>query len=159
MLFYASTHVLDEAERSLHDALCVLVQTVQDSRVIWGGGWPEFLMARRVEELGRKTAGKKSLAIDAFATALRAIPTTIADNAGLDSAELVSELRAAHSEDGCRSGIDVISGEVLLRSHAVEEVQTTHGIFTSFCWCILLTIFFPSRLEIWRSLASMSPSR
>ncbi|XP_024377703.1 T-complex protein 1 subunit beta [Physcomitrium patens] len=108
----ASSHVLDEAERSLHDALCVLVQTVQDSRVIWGGGWPEFLMARRVEELARKTPGKKSLAIDAFATALRAIPTTIADNAGLDSADLVSQLRAAHSEDGCRSGIDVISGEV-----------------------------------------------
>ncbi|XP_024374845.1 T-complex protein 1 subunit beta isoform X2 [Physcomitrium patens] len=108
----ASSHVLDEAERSLHDALCVLVQTVQDSRVIWGGGWPEFLMSRRVEELGRKTPGKKSLAIDAFATALRAIPTIIADNAGLDSADLVSQLRAAHSADGCRSGIDIISGKV-----------------------------------------------
>jgi T-complex protein 1 subunit beta len=110
--WFGSSHVLDEAERSLHDALCVLVATVEDSRVIWGGGWPEFLMARRVEELGRRTPGKKSLAIDAFAAALRAIPTTIADNAGLDSADLVSQLRAAHSEDGSRSGIDVISGEV-----------------------------------------------
>jgi T-complex protein 1 subunit beta len=108
----ASSHVLDEAERSLHDALCVLVQTVRDSRVIWGGGWPEILMSRRVEELARKTPGKKSLAIDAFAAALRQIPVTIADNAGLDSADLVSQLRAAHSEDGSRAGIDVITGEV-----------------------------------------------
>lgn len=107
-----SSHVLDEAERSLHDALCVLVQTVRDSRVIWGGGWPEILMSRRVEELARKTPGKKSLAIDAFAAALRQIPVTIADNAGLDSADLVSQLRAAHSEDGSRAGIDVITGEV-----------------------------------------------
>lgn len=103
---------MDEAERSLHDALCVLVQTVRDSRVIWGGGWPEILMSRRVEELARKTPGKKSLAIDAFAAALRQIPVTIADNAGLDSADLVSQLRAAHSEDGSRAGIDVITGEV-----------------------------------------------
>ena len=69
-------------------------------------------MSRRVEELARKTPGKKSLAIDAFAAALRQIPVTIADNAGLDSADLVSQLRAAHSEDGSRAGIDVITGEV-----------------------------------------------
>ena len=90
---------MDEAERSLHDALCVLVQTVQDSRVILGGGWPEMLMAKQVDELARRTLGKKSLATDAFAHVLRAIPTIIADNAGLDSADLVAQLRADHQEN------------------------------------------------------------
>ncbi|KAK7277926.1 hypothetical protein RJT34_22945 [Clitoria ternatea] len=108
----ASYHVLDEAERSLHDALCVLSQTVNDSRVLLGGGWPEMVMAKEVDELARKTPGKKSLAIEAFSRALLAIPTIIADNAGLDSAELISQLRAEHQKEGCTAGIDVISGSV-----------------------------------------------
>ncbi|KAH1225257.1 T-complex protein 1 subunit beta [Glycine max] len=108
----ASHHVLDEAERSLHDALCVLSQTVNDSRVLLGGGWPEMVMAKEVDALAKKTPGKKSLAIEAFSRALLAIPTIIADNAGLDSAELISQLRAEHQKEGCTSGIDVISGSV-----------------------------------------------
>ncbi|XP_020181232.1 T-complex protein 1 subunit beta [Aegilops tauschii subsp. strangulata] len=106
----ASEHVLDEAERSLHDALCVLSQTVTDTRVIYGGGWPEMVMSKEVDELARKTPGKKSHAIDAFSRALQAIPTIIADNAGLDSAELISQLRAEHHKVNSTAGIDVISG-------------------------------------------------
>eukprot|EP00850_Spirogloea_muscicola_P010592 SM000063S19982 [mRNA] locus=s63:49226:52410:- [translate_table: standard] len=120
----ASSHVLDEAERSLHDALCVLSQTIGDSRVVFGGGWPEMMMSCQVDELARRTAGKKSLAIEAFGAALRSIPTTIADNAGLDSADLVSQLRAAHSHEGCTSGIDVITGQMGDMEH--------RGIFESF---------------------------
>ncbi|KVH87626.1 Chaperone, tailless complex polypeptide 1 [Cynara cardunculus var. scolymus] len=108
----ASFHVLDEAERSLHDALCVLSQTVNDSRVLLGGGWPEMVMAKAVDELARKTPGKKSHAIDAFSRALLAIPTTIADNAGLDSAELIAQLRAEHHKENSNAGIDVITGSV-----------------------------------------------
>lgn len=104
--------MLDEAERSLHDALCVLSQTVTDSRVLLGGGWPEMVMAKEVDELARKTPGKKSLAIEAFSRALQAIPTVIADNAGLDSAELIAQLRAEHQKEGSTAGIDVISGAV-----------------------------------------------
>ncbi|KAJ0750712.1 putative chaperonin TCP-1, chaperonin Cpn60/TCP-1 family, groEL-like apical domain superfamily [Helianthus annuus] len=109
---FCSFHVLDEAERSLHDALCVLSQTVNDSRVLLGGGWPEMVMAKAVDELARKTPGKKSHAIEAFSRALIAIPTTIADNAGLDSAELVAQLRAEHHKEDSNAGIDVITGAV-----------------------------------------------
>eukprot|EP00798_Chlamydomonas_sp_ICE-L_P025258 gene25258-10907_t len=108
----ASTHILEEADRSLHDALCVLQATVKDSRVIYGGGWPEMKMAKAVEELAGKTPGKKSLAMEAFARALRSLPTIICDNAGLDSAEIVSNLRAAHGADPeSRMGVDVVLGE------------------------------------------------
>ncbi|KAF7150977.1 hypothetical protein RHSIM_Rhsim02G0162100 [Rhododendron simsii] len=82
-----SNHVLDEADRSLHDALSVLSQTVNDSRVLLGGGWPEMVMANAMNELARKTPGKKSHAIEAFSRALIAIPTIIADNAGLDNTD------------------------------------------------------------------------
>ena len=63
-----------------------------DSRVLLEGGWPEMVMANEVDELARKTLRKRSHAIDSFSRALIAIPTTIAENAGLDSAELVVEL-------------------------------------------------------------------
>lgn len=112
MFTFCSHHVLDEAERSLHDALCVLSQTVNDSRVLLGGGWPEMIMAKEVDELAKKTPGKKSHAIEAFSRALLAIPTIIADNAGLDSAELIAQLRAEHQKEGSNAGIDVITGSV-----------------------------------------------
>ena len=86
-----SPHV--ESERSVHDALCVLSQTVKTRRTVLGGGASEVFMATRVEALARQTAGKQALAIEAFARALRCIPTILADNGGYDSSELVSNLR------------------------------------------------------------------
>ena len=108
----ASEHILGEAERSLHDALCVLTSTVKDSRVIYGGGCSEMIMSRAVEELGAKTPGKRSLAMEGFAKALRAIPGIICDNGGLDSSELVSQMRAAHAAGESNTGINILTGEV-----------------------------------------------
>ena len=62
MLRGASSHILEEAERSLHDALCVLNETVKDSRVVYGGGWPEMRMARAIEEAAAKTPGRRGVA-------------------------------------------------------------------------------------------------
>eukprot|EP00879_Flechtneria_rotunda_P004896 GHRR01005170.1.p1 GENE.GHRR01005170.1~~GHRR01005170.1.p1 ORF type:complete len:533 (+),score=185.87 GHRR01005170.1:234-1832(+) len=109
----ASSHILEEADRSLHDALCVLNETVKEPRCLYGGGWPELRMARAIEEAAKKTPGKKSLAMEAFARALRQLPNTIADNAGLDSADIIATLRAAHGADphGTRMGVDVITGD------------------------------------------------
>jgi T-complex protein 1 subunit beta len=108
----ASEHILGEAERSLHDALCVLTSTVKDSRVIYGGGCSEMIMSKAVEELAAKTPGKRSLAMECFAKALRAIPTIICDNGGLDSSELVSQMRAAHAAGKKNTGINILTGEV-----------------------------------------------
>lgn len=78
----ASTHILDEAERSLHDALCVLVQTVKSKRVVYGGGHTEMRMSIACDTLAKSTKGKQALAIEAFARALRQLPTILADNGG-----------------------------------------------------------------------------
>jgi len=85
----SGSHILDEAERSLHDALCVLVAAVKNHRVVYGGGNSEIKMSLAVEELARSVSGKQALAIESYAKALRQLPTIIADNAGYDSAELV----------------------------------------------------------------------
>jgi T-complex protein 1 subunit beta len=93
----ATQQILDEAERSLHDALCVLTQTVKEPRIVFGGGCSEMLMANVVTILANETPGKESIAMEAFARALRKLPTIIADNAGFDSSELISQLRACHA--------------------------------------------------------------
>lgn len=103
----ATTQLLDEAERSLHDALCVLTQTVKEPATTLGGGCAEMLMSKAIDEVAAITAGKKAIAIEAFSRALRQLPTIIADNAGYDSSELVSKLRAAHYEGKGTSGLDM----------------------------------------------------
>lgn len=108
----SSSHLLEEAHRSLHDALAVLTQTVKESSVVFGGGCSETLMSVAVDAEARKTPGKRQLAMESFARALRQLPTIIADNAGFDSAELVAQVRAAHEAGSFRSGIDVRTGTV-----------------------------------------------
>jgi T-complex protein 1 subunit beta len=101
----ATMQILEEAERSLHDALCVLTQTVKETRIVYGGGCSEMLMANAVSNLAQVTAGKESIAMEAFARALRKLPTYIADNGGYDSSELISELRAAHAKGQSTMGL------------------------------------------------------
>jgi T-complex protein 1 subunit beta len=95
----------DEAERSLHDALAVLYQTIKDTRVVYGGGACEMWMAHAVDDLACKAEGKKSIAIEAFSKALRQIPTIILDNGGYDAAEVVGQLRALHTKGQKTTGI------------------------------------------------------
>ncbi|XP_043565707.1 T-complex protein 1 subunit beta [Chiloscyllium plagiosum] len=108
----ATQQILDEAERSLHDALCVLAQTVKETRTVYGGGCSEMLMAQAVSELAVRTPGKEAVAMESFAKALAMLPTIIADNAGYDSADLVAQLRAAHSEGQTTYGLDMTNGTI-----------------------------------------------
>lgn len=108
----ASSHVLDEAERSLHDALCILQAMVRDSRTVHGGGCTETLMAQVIDREAENTPGKKAIAMEAFARALRQLPSIVADNGGYDSAELVSQLRAAHASGKNTYGLDMYNGTI-----------------------------------------------
>ncbi|KDQ14228.1 hypothetical protein BOTBODRAFT_159766 [Botryobasidium botryosum FD-172 SS1] len=118
----STTQMVDEAERSLHDALSVLSQTVKETRVVLGGGCSEMLMSCAVDEEVKKVVGKKAIAAEAFARALRQIPTILADNAGYDSTELVSQLRAAHYGGQADAGLDLDNGAVAsMRDRGVTE--------------------------------------
>jgi len=97
--------MIDEAERSLHDALSVLSQTVKETRTVLGGGCSEMLMSCAVEEAARGVKGKRAIATEAFAKSLRAIPVILADNAGFDSSDLVARLRAAHWDGQTDAGL------------------------------------------------------
>ena len=105
----ATEQILDEAERSIHDALAVLSQTVVEPRTTLGGGCAEMVIAMAVEHAAHNVAGKKALAVDAFAKALRQLPTILADNAGLDSSDLVARLRKSVYSGLETSGLDLMS--------------------------------------------------
>jgi len=113
----ATQQLLDEAERSLHDALAVLSQTVKETKTTLGGGCAEMLMSKAVDEVASTTPGKKAIAVEGFSRALRQLPTILADNAGFDSSDLVSRLRAAHYEGKRTFGLDMVNGDI-------SDVQT-----------------------------------
>jgi T-complex protein 1 subunit beta len=179
----SSAHILDEAERSLHDALCVLTETVKEPQVVFGGGASECLMAEAIEEAAKSTPGKKQLAMEAFARALRQLPTIVADNAGLDSAELISQIKAAQHVGDSRAGIDVRTGSVgnmqelgiteplkLKRQVLISAAEAAEMILR--CddivkWCVLIEEWGSVRSEMlrpetshriaWRGVASHQP--
>ncbi|MEM1588316.1 MAG: thermosome subunit beta [Candidatus Bathyarchaeia archaeon] len=104
--------IVNEAERAIHDALCVVRDVVRDPRIVAGGGAPEAEVARRLRQYAEKLAGKEQLAVLAFAEALESIPMTLAENAGLDPIDIITELRAKHDKGEKWAGIDVFSGKV-----------------------------------------------
>ncbi|NJE62078.1 thermosome subunit beta [Thermococcus sp. 21S7] len=104
-------HVVDEVERALEDAVKVVKDIVEDGKILAAGGAPEIELSIRLDEFAKEVGGKEQLAIEAFAEALKVIPRTLAENAGLDPIETLVKVIAAHKEKGPTVGVDVFEGE------------------------------------------------
>ena len=104
-------HVVDEVERALEDAVKVVKDIVEDGKILPAGGAPEIELSIRLDEYAKEVGGKEQLAIEAFAEALKVIPRTLAENAGLDPVETLVKVIAAHKEKGPTIGVDVFEGE------------------------------------------------
>lgn len=104
--------IVDEAERSLHDALCVVRDIVEEPKVLAGGGAPELEVSRALKKYAGTLPGREQLAVECFAEALETIPLTLTENAGLDPIDILSELRARHEKGETWTGIEVHSGKV-----------------------------------------------
>lgn len=102
--------VLDEADRSVHDALCVVRSLVKKRFMIAGGGAPEAEVALRLTEWSKTLSGVSSYCVRAFAEALEIIPYTLAENAGMNPIRMVTELRNRHANGDKFTGIDVRTG-------------------------------------------------
>jgi len=121
-----SERLVDEAERSIHDALCVVRDVVRDPRVVGGGGAPEAEIAKQLRGYAQKQSGKEQLAILAFADGLESVPIALAENAGLDPIDIMVQLRAAHDKGQTWAGVDVFDGKVAdMREKGVLE---PHGV-------------------------------
>ncbi|KAG4306355.1 hypothetical protein PORY_000343 [Pneumocystis oryctolagi] len=108
----ANQLVLEEAERSLHDALCVIRCLVKRKALIAGGGAPEIEASQHLMKLSRTLSGVEAFCFQAFAEALEIIPITLAENAGLDSIKIITELRNRHEKGETTAGINVRKGMV-----------------------------------------------
>src|SRR5881409_1875881 len=127
-------HVVDEAERSLHDALSVVRNDMEDGKIVAGGGAPEAEVAKRLREYAVKVGGREQLAIEGFANALEAVPTTLAENAGLDPIDVLVELRSKHEKAvNPWFGVDVYSGEIkdMKKLNVLEPLRVKQQVVKS----------------------------
>jgi len=120
-------HVVDEVERALHDALKVVAVSIEDGVVVPGGGAPEIELAIKLREYGQTVGGREQLAIEAFAEALEIIPWTLAENAGMDSIDVVIELKNAHNskKGGKNYGVNVLENKVsdMVAAKVIEPLR------------------------------------
>lgn len=103
---------IEEAERSLNDAIMIVRRAIKASAVVAGGGAIEMELSRYLRDYLRTISGKQQLVINGFAKALEVIPRTLADNSGMDSTDVLNKLRQKHAqdaEDGIWYGVDVIN--------------------------------------------------
>lgn len=107
----STKHIVDEIVRAIEDAIGVVAATVEDDKVVAGGGAPEIAMAKKLKDYADSISGREQLAVNAFAEALEIVPKTLAENAGLDSIDSLVDLRAAH-ENSAVMGLDVFTGKV-----------------------------------------------
>ncbi|MCW4002856.1 MAG: thermosome subunit beta [Candidatus Bathyarchaeota archaeon] len=102
-----------EAERSIHDGLCVVKDLLLEPKVVAGGGAPELEVAKALKGYAQTLPGREQLAVRVFADAFESIAVTLAENAGLDPVDVLSELRARHEKGETWAGIEMLSGKVV----------------------------------------------
>jgi len=101
-----------EAERSLHDALSVIKDILEEPKILAGGSAPELEMASVLKKYAETLPGREQIAVRIFAEALEAITITLTENAGLNPIDILSELRSRHEKGEKWAGIEVMSGKV-----------------------------------------------
>ncbi len=108
----STEHVLDEVERAVHDALGDVAVTLKDSKVVPGGGAIEIELSKRLTEFAHTLNGRERLAVEQFASTMEFIATTLAENAGMDPIDVLTELRAAHDAGMKNAGLNLFTGKI-----------------------------------------------
>ncbi len=118
-------HVLDEVERAIKDALGDVSAALRDSKIVAGGGAVEIELAKRLREFSTTLKGRERLAVEEFAASMEFIPTTLAENAGMDPIDILTELRASHDAGMKNAGLNLFSGKVedSLTSGIIEPLK------------------------------------
>jgi len=124
--------VLDEAERSLHDAFCVIRSLVKKKFIIAGGGAPEMEVSHCLKKYSRELSGSLSVCFREFAEALEVIPITLAENAGLKPIEIVTELRSYHEKGHSNYGINIRKGGItdMYKENVVQPLLVSLSAIT-----------------------------
>ena len=128
-----SQRVVDEADRSVHDALMVTKDVLEKPAIVAGGGAPESFVAGKIREWANTLSGREQLAAEKFAEAMEAIPLTLAENAGMDPIDTITELRARQGKGSKWTGVDVKNAKItdMSKLDIVEPVSVKEQIVKS----------------------------
>ncbi|MDD3879351.1 MAG: thermosome subunit alpha [Syntrophomonas sp.] len=118
-------HVVEGLERALEDALRVVGVALEDQKIVVGGGSPEIELSLRLKEYAATLKGREQLAVMKFAESLEVIPSTLAENAGLDPIDMLVEMRSQHEKGNKRAGLNVYTGKVedMFENNVVEPLR------------------------------------
>jgi len=128
-----SQRVVDEVDRSIHDALMVVKDVVEKPSIVAGGGSPEAYLAAELNEWSSSSEGREQLAIKQYAEAFESIPLTIAENAGMDPIDTIITLRANQSNGKQTVGINAKESKIgdMFRLDIVEPLVVKEQIIKS----------------------------
>jgi len=128
-----SQRVVDEVERSVHDALMVVKDVMENPLIVAGGGAPETYAATKLREWSKSLEGREQLAVEKFADALEVIPITLAENAGMDPIDTLTSLRSKQLKGNKWTGIDAMKGQVtsMHSSDIFEPLSVKNQIISS----------------------------
>lgn len=128
-----SQRVVDEADRSLHDALMVMKDVLEHPAIVAGGGAPEAYIANDLRQWASSQEGRAQLAVQKFADALDAIPLNLAENAGMDPIDTMTDLRASQSKGNKWTGVDCRNTKVtdMYKQNVLEPLVVKQQIIKS----------------------------
>jgi thermosome len=128
-----SDHVIDEIERAIKDGLGDVCAVLKDKKIVAGAGAVEIELSKRLKEFSNSFSGREQLAINEFANALEFIPVTLAENAGLDPIDIITELKSRHDLGEMYAGINILSNKIenSLESGIIEPLKIKIQAITS----------------------------
>jgi len=115
-------HVIDEIERAIKDGLGDVIASLKSGLIVPGGGAVEIELSKKLKEFGQSLSGREQLAVEEFANALEYIPTTLAENAGLDPIDVLTELKSRHDSGEKNAGLNLFKNKIenVLESRILE---------------------------------------
>ena len=139
-----SQRVVDEVERSVHDALMVVKDVIENPLIVAGGGAPETYAATKIRNWAKSLEGREQLAAEKFADSLESIPLTLSENAGMDPIDTLTSLRSRQIKGEKWAGIDVMKGKIanMKSSDIIEPLSVKLQIVSaaSEAACMILRI-------------------
>ena len=128
-----SQRVIDEVERSIHDAIMVVKDVIEKPYFVPGGGAPEAYLSYKLRVWGQTLSGREQLAVEKFAEALESIPIWLARNAGMNTIDAITQLRSKQSAGDKYTGVDVINGVIgdIEKINIVEPISVKEQIIKS----------------------------
>ena len=126
-------HVIDEIERAVKDGLGDISSVLRYGRIVAGAGAVEIELAKRIREFGNTLSGREQLAVEEFARALEAIPSALAENAGLDPIDITTELKSRHDKGEKNAGINLLTNKIenALEAGVIEPLKTKSQAISS----------------------------